>query len=77
MAGHTPWKDIKHKREERTSEFRKRKRKDLINAMQITVYSLTDAELDKELRKTVEEAVSKAIRDHKDNQALAYTVEKE
>jgi tRNA/tmRNA/rRNA uracil-C5-methylase (TrmA/RlmC/RlmD family) len=57
--------------------FKKRKRKDLINAMQITVYSLTNAELDKTLRKTVEEAVQEAIKQHKDSQALAYSVVKE
>lgn len=57
-------------------EFKKKKRKDLINAMQITVYSMTDAELDKKLRKEVEEAIETVLKEHKDSKALAYTIDK-
>ncbi len=56
--------------------FKKKKRKDLINAMQITVFSMTDAELDKKIRKELEEAVENVVKNHKDAKALAYTVEK-
>lgn len=86
MSGHTKWSEIKHKstpeQRERARKnleytFKKKKRKDLINAMQISVFSMTDAELDKKLRKELEEAVSKVIQEHKDNQALAYTITKE
>lgn len=58
-------------------EFKKRKRKDLVNAMQIVVFSLTDAELDKKLRKELEEAVEKVLKNHKDSPALAYSIVKE
>lgn len=83
MVGHTKWSEIKHKstpeqrakaREEITYEFKKKKRKDLVNAMHITVFSMTDAELDKKLRKDVEEAIEKVLKEHKDSQALAYTI---
>ena len=61
----------------KTYKFKKRRRKDLINAMEITVFSMTNAELDKELRKSLEEAIEKALGEHKDSQALAYTISKE
>ncbi len=90
MVGHKKWSEIKHKStpEQRDAArknleknleytFKKRKRKDLINAMQITVYSMTDAELDKKLRKEVEEAIEAVIKAHKDSQALAYSIVKE
>ena len=35
MSGHTKWADIKHKKDEKQYDFKKRKRKDLVNAMQI------------------------------------------
>ena len=44
--------------------------------MQITVFSMTDAELDKKIRKELEEAVENVVKNHKDAKALAYTVEK-
>jgi len=63
-------------KEQPVYEFKRKRRKDLYNAMQITVYSMTDAELDKKLRKEVEEAIEKVLKEHKDSQALAYTVER-
>jgi hypothetical protein len=45
--------------------------------MQVVVFSMTDAELDKKLRKEVEEAVQKVIKEHKDSSTLAYTIVKE
>ena len=77
MSGHTKWADIKHKKDEKQYDFKKRKRKDLVNAMQITVFSMTDAELDKKLRKDLETAVEYVVKNHKDAQALAYTIAKE
>ena len=86
MVGHKKWSEIKHKptpeqrakaREELKYEFKKKKRKDLINAMQIVVFSMTDAELDKKLRKELEDAVQQVIKEHKDSAALAYTIVKE
>ncbi len=62
---------------EKTYEFKKRKRKDLVNAMQIVVFSMTDAELDKKLRRELEEAIETVVKAHKDTQALAYTIAKE
>ena len=77
MSGHTKWADLKHKKDEKQYDFKKRKRKDLVNAMQIVVFSMTDAELDKKLRKELEEAVESVIKAHKDSQSLAYTIAKE
>lgn len=84
MSGHSKWSEIKHKNPKFLSdkskieyEFKKRKRKDLINAMEITVYSLTNAELDTKLRKELEEAVERIIKQHKDSKALAYSIVKE
>lgn len=75
MSGHTKWSEINHKNKE--YKFKKRRRKDLINAMEITVFSLTNAELDKQLRKSLEEAIEKTLKEHKDSQSIAYTISKE
>ena len=76
MSGHTKWADLKHKKDEKQYDFKKRKRKDLVNAMQIAVFSMTDAELDKKLRRELEEAIENVVKAHKDAAALAYTIEK-
>ena len=58
-------------------KFKRKKRKDIVNAMEIVVFSLTDAEIDPALRKEIEDLVSQAIRDNKDSKQLAYTIVKE
>jgi len=58
-------------------KFKRKKRKDLVNAMQIVVYSLTDHEVDPKLRKEIEDLVSDAIKKNKDSKQLAYTIVKE
>jgi hypothetical protein len=63
--------------ERKEYKFKKKRRKDLVNAMQIVVFSLTDADINPKLRKEIEDLVSGAIKNSKDSQQLAYTIVKE
>lgn len=52
MSGHTPWKDIKHKKN--------------ASAVEVVVYSMTGNRLPDGLRKQVEQAVENLVKQHDD-----------
>ena len=59
MAGHTPWNQIKHKKQKP-------------RAMNIIVYDMGNNPLDPELMKEVEQAVEKIVR--RQSETIAHTV---